>query len=495
MHERVERVLLDGRSLSGAEVERIARMEVAVDVDPGAREHVRRAREAALAVAAHRPVYGLSTGVGALREVAVEDAGEHGMRLLRSHAACTGPVEDPAVVRATLAIRLNQILAGGSGVRTEVVDALTETLATASLPYVHRYGALGTGDLSPLAEIGLTLAGELPWRVGGGTPTRFAAGEALAFMSSNALTVATATLASRAVTRVLEASHVVAALSFLALQGNAEAYAAAVHDARPHEGSVRVAAELRRLLGPPIASRRIQDPFALRAVPQVNGAAVEALHRVRDVLDVELNAAVENPLVVTGPAGIPGAAESTSTIPTVLHHGQFHATEVASALDAARLAVSSVTALSTGRLAALFEPNLTGLDVFLASGPAGSSGLLVLEYVAHDVLAEVQHAATPVTTGTAVISRGLEDHASFATQAARFTTDLAELVPTVVGCELVAAVRALRAAPDRLADAPVREAFAIADAALPKGTEDRPHRDDIAVATELLSELAALAFP
>lgn len=480
----MDRVLLDGRSLTCADVERIARMEVAVDVAVDAREQVRRAREAALAVAERRPVYGLSTGVGALREVEVEDADEHGMRLLRSHAACTGPVEDPAVVRATLAVRLNQLLAGGSGVRTDVVDALAETLAGASLPYVHRYGALGTGDLSPLAEIGLTLAGELPWRFGGVEPTRFAAGEALAFMSSNALTVATATLASRAVTRVLEASHVVAALSFLALQGNAEAYAAAVHDARPHEGSVRVAAELRRLLGPPGPSRRIQDPFALRAIPQVNGAAVEALHRVRDVLDVEMNAAVENPLVVTD-----------DRAPTVLHHGQFHATEVASALDSARLAVSSVTALSTGRLAALFEPDLTGLDVFLASGPAGSSGLLVLEYVAHDVLAEVQHAAMPVTTGTAVISRGLEDHASFAAQAARFTTDLADLVPTVVGCELVAAVRALRAAPDRLVDAPVREAYRIADAALPKDTEDRPHRDDIAVATDLLPELAALAYP
>ncbi|MBO0829302.1 MAG: aromatic amino acid lyase, partial [Streptosporangiales bacterium] len=239
----MDRVLLDGRSLTGADVERIARMEVAVDVDRDAREHVRRAREAALAVAERRPVYGLSTGVGALREVEVQEAGEHGMRLLRSHAACTGPVEDPAVVRATLAVRLNQLLAGGSGVRTDVVDALAETLATASMPYVHRYGALGTGDLSPLAEIGLTVAGELPWRVGGVPPTTFAAGEALAFMSSNALTVATATLASRAVTRVLKASHAVAALSFLALQGNAEAYAAAVHDARPHDGSVRVAAE------------------------------------------------------------------------------------------------------------------------------------------------------------------------------------------------------------------------------------------------------------
>lgn len=479
----MHRITLDGRSLRVPDVELLARRDAEIEVAPESRARVASAREAVLAVARQRPVYGLSTGVGANREVEVDtdDIGGHGMRVLRSHAACTGPTEADDVVRGTLAVRLNQILAGGSGIRPEVVDALADALATDSLPVLHRYGALGTGDLSPLAELGLTLAGELPWRTGGVRPMRFVAGEALAFMSSSALTLATAALAGGAASRLIRASHVVAALSFLALQGNAEAYAQAVHEARPHRGSVEVAAELRRLLGPPRESRRIQDPFALRAIPQVNGATVETLDRVREVLDVEINAAVENPLVVAT-EGAPAE---------VLHHGQFHATEVASALDSARLAVAATCALSTGRLGALLEPDLTGLSVFLSSGPAGSSGLLVLEYVAHDVLAQIQHEAMPVTTGTAVISRGLEDHASFATQAARYTAALAELVPTVLGCELVAAVRALRSAPERVAGAPVRDAYEIADAALPADASDRPHRDDIATAVALLPRLAA----
>lgn len=482
---RVQLVLLDGRSLRGADVERIAWQDATIDVDPRARQRVADAHTAVLDVARRRTVYGLSTGVGANREVPVADdeMGDHGMRLLRSHAACTGPTEDDTVVRAALAIRLNQVLAGGSGIRPQVVDALAEALTTDALPTLHRYGSLGTGDLSPLAELGLALAGELPWQVGGVPPIRFAAGEALAFMSSSAVTLATATLAASAAARMIEASQVVAALSFLALEGSAEAYAAAVHEARPHPGAVRVAGQLRQLLGTTRQARRIQDPFALRAIPQVNGAAVEALDRLRDVLDVEINAAVENPLVVAGAEG--ADAE-------VYHHGQFHATETAAALDSARPALASACALSTGRLSALLEPDLTGLSVFLAAGPAGSSGLLVLEYVAHDVLADIQHSAAPVTTRTAVISRGLEDHASFATQGARFTAQLAELMPIVLGCELIAAVRALRAAPQRLTDGPAREAFEAADSALPTDDEDRPHQEDIAAAVTLLPHLPDL---
>lgn len=475
-------VTLDGRHLRCSDVEDVARHGVPIGIDLDARQRVATARAAALRVAERQAVYGLSTGVGANRDVPVidTDMSDHGMRLLRSHAARTGPVESDETVRATMAIRLNQLLAGGSGVRVEVVDALAEALQSDALPTVHRYGTLGTGDLSPLAEIGLTLAGELPWRFGGATLVRFVAGEALAFMSSSALSLATATLARDDLARLVDASHLVAALSFLALGGNPEAYDPTALAARPHSGAVRVAAELHELVGTPTA-RRIQDPFALRAIPQVNGVAVEALERLRGVLEVEINAAAENPLIV-----------ADADEPRALHHGQFHATEVAAALDSARLGIASLAALSGGRLGALLEPDLTGLPVFLADGPAGSSGVLLLEYVTHDVLAEIQHAAAPVTTGTAVISRGLEDHASFAAQAARYTEELTGLVPTALACELVAAVRALRMAPDRLASGPAREAYERAAAVLPEAMEDRPLGEDIAAAVAVLPELAQL---
>lgn len=475
-------ITLDGRHLRCRDVENVARHGAPIGIDSDARQRVAASRAAAMRVAGRQPVYGLSTGVGANRDVPVDDVdmSDHGMRVLRSHAARTGPVEDDETVRATMLIRLNQLLAGGSGVRIEVVDALTAAVQGDALPTVHRYGTLGTGDLSPLAEIGLTLAGELPWRFGGGTLVRFVAGEALAFMSSSALSLATATLARGDLAQLVDASHVVAALSFLALGGNPEAYDPTALAARPHAGAVRVAADLHRLVGMP-AAQRIQDPFALRALPQVNGVAVEALERLRNVLEIEVNAAAENPLIVAG-----------ANEPRALHHGQFHATEVAAALDSARLGIASVTALSSGRLGALLEPDLTGLPVFLTGGPAGSSGVLLLEYVAHDVLAEIQHAAAPVTTGTAVISRGLEDHASFAAQAARYTDELSGLVPTALACELVAAVRALRMAPDRLVDGPAREAYECAAAVLPGDLEDRPLGEDIAAAVAVLPELVRL---
>lgn len=474
-----EAIRLDGAHLSCIDVACVARAGVPIAVDESARDRVAATRTAALDVARRRPVYGLSTGVGANNDVTVGDAdmAEHGMRLIRSHAACIGPVEADATVRATLAIRLNQLLVGHSSVGTEVVDALTAALTTGSLPTVHRYGALGTADLSSLAEIGLTLAGELPWRSGGVAPVRFAAGEALAFLSSGALTLATATLAGLDLAELLDASLMVAALSFRALGGNAEAYAEEVHAARPHPGSVRVAAALRRLLGTPEPARHVQDPYALRTLPQVHGAAVAALGRLSDVLEVEINAGVENPFVVIADA-------------SVLHHGQFHAAELATALDSMRPAIASAAALSTRRTSALLEPDLTGLPTFLASGPPGSSGVLILEYVAQDVLAEMRHAAAPVAGASVVISRGVEDHASFASQAARNAAQLAALLPTVLGCELVAAVRALRAAPERLGDGPVRAAYERAAAALPHDPTDRPLGDDLATAISLLPEFA-----
>lgn len=480
----VEPVLLDGRTLTCGDVERVARLGAGVHISPSARARVAAAHDTVLAVSARRPVYGFTTGVGANRQVPVapEDVDEHGLRLLRSHAACVGPVDDVAQIRATLAVRLNEILAGGAGLRAEVVDTLAEALVDGSLPTVHRYGAVGTGDLAPLAEIAMTLVGELPWQTGGLKPLRLGPGEALAFLSSNAVTIAAAALANVDLTRLLRASHVVAALSFLALEGSPETYADPVHQARAHPGQVRAAAEMRRLLGPGVVarhSRRIQDPFGLRTLPQVHGAALDALDVLERVLSVELNAAAENPLV--------------STIDNdVFHHGQFHTAVLASGLDQVRIAVHPVLALSAARLGALVEPTLTGLPAFLADGPSGSSGVMILEYVAQDVVAEVRQTVLPVTIGAAVLSRGLEEHASFSSQSARLTATVARTAPLVLACELVVAIRALRQAPDRLVEGPIREVFDLVAAALSDDLSDRPLGADVDAATALLPTLAEL---
>jgi histidine ammonia-lyase len=484
MSQAEAQVLIDGRTLTCGDIVRVARSGVPVRLDATARKRAHDGWELVEDLAARRQVYGRTTGVGANRqeEVGGEAALGHGLRLLRSHAGGVGPLLPADQVRATLVVRLNQLAAGGSGVHPRVLDALEQAIRVGALPLVHRFGAIGTGDLTALAEIGLTLAGERSWGAREVPPVQVGTGDALSFMSSNASTLGEAVLACTELQVLLRASHAVAALSFLALGGSAEAYASVVHEARPHPGQVRCAREMRRLLGideAPVAGRRIQDPFGLRAFPQVQGPALDSLAQLERILEIEVNAQAENPLVA------PSAGD-------VFHHAHFHTAYVAVALDQARAAVHQVAELSTARLGDLVEPTMTNLPPFLASGPSGSSGVMILEYVAHDALAQLRHAAVPVTLGTAVVSRGLEDHASFSTQAARQATAAAEALRYVLSCELVAAVRALRMQQAQLVDVPARVVLERAARDLDPTLEDRSLTDDVARAFEVLPELAEL---
>ncbi|GLY08421.1 MULTISPECIES: aromatic amino acid ammonia-lyase [Actinoplanes] len=472
-----EAVRLDGRTLTIAGLVAVADGTAAISVDPTALDLV-NTRHALLHTARTRgAVYGANTGVGANRnERTTEETGpsEHGLRLLRSHCAGVGPEEDDVTARAAMAVRLNQILAGGSGVSRRIAEALATALDDGAVPTIHPWGAIGTGDLSALAELGLTLAGERPWRYGRGPVTTIEATDALPMISSSAVTVATAALALHRVENLLRASVAVAALSFLALRGNPEAYDPIVHEARPHPFQVDVAAKLRAIVDGCGPALRIQDPFGLRVLPQVTAPALSAAHGLHEVLTAELNASAENPLV---------------TADGVRHHGQFHTATLATSLDQVRGAFLPVLSLSTARLGLLMRPDLTGLRAFLADGPAASSGLMISEYVVQDLLTQIRVGMQPTAAGTLSISLGLEEHASFATQGARSLRTMTRLAPTMIAAELVAAVRALRMAPGRLPDGPARELFDIADKAISEGNDDRPLGADLDQAAFVLPTL------
>lgn len=476
-------VLVDGAGLTCSDVERVAQRRASIAVDAAVWGRVRRAHETAHAASAARPVYGRTTGVGANRDalVGADDAGGHDLRLLLSHAAGVGDRLDARTTRAAMLIRLNQLAAGGSGINPQFPQALEHALRTDALPAVHITGTIGTGDLTALAELALTLIGRQPWVRGRVPPVAVGPGDALAFMSSSAVSLARAVLAGEQLSRLLDASHVVAALSYCALGGSAEAFAAEVHARRPHPGAVRTAAEMRRILwheGELSPGRRIQDPFGLRAFPQVQGAALDAVTQLRRVLEIEINAAAENPLI---------DADSGA----VFHHGQFSTAYPALSLDHVRAAVHHVAELSAARLGDLVEPELTGLPAFLASGPAGSSGVMILEYVAHDALGRLRHSAGPVTLGTAVISRGLEDHASFSPHAAGSAVAAAAAYRTMLACELVAAARALRIAGTPPRGTVLAAAFAHVTNRLPDIRADHQLSDEIRIAEQLLDDLAA----
>ncbi|MET9502575.1 aromatic amino acid lyase [Streptomyces sp. NPDC006622] len=609
-------VVLNGTTLTVGGLIALADGAAVPVTAPEARERAVRSFHAGRRLAATGRLYGRGTGVGAHRAVSVDadDETAHGLRVLRSHAGGAGALLPARQIRAMLAIRANQLLAGGSGIHPGFVDALVEALRLGVHPAVNEYGSVGTGDLTALAQTGLTLLGERPWldsrpndpdgadgptrtgsapesRPGGGyvaivggggdvpadrgpsdggsppadggsesrpagtdpasrnpcappteltggdcaprggapgvrpagagtardggspsagtaavgvparggrsparqthaarsgpgsrplpAPVVLRPGDALALLSSNALALGQAALGWHEVDRSLRATHAVAALALAAVSGSAEAYAAPVHDLRPYPGAVRAAGEVRRLLGlpdrPEGSGRRIQDPYGFRAFPQVHGCALDAAERLREVVEVEINCPSENPLL---------ALDGTAAH----HHGGFFAAPLGHALEAVNLTLLQTAQLSAARLAALGDPGLTGLSAFLAAGPASSSGTMILEYTANSALAELRACAAPASVGHAVLSHGLEEAASFAGQAARQTLRAARAYRTVLGCELVAAVRAARMHPVP----PSVAAFTVAAAALPDGTDDRPLTGDVTAAAELLPLLAQL---
>jgi histidine ammonia-lyase len=424
-------------------------------------------------------VYGLTTGVGALRTVPTDitpgDGTSHALRLWRSHATGYGTTYDDATARAAMAIRLHQITSGRSGVSAALASSLGAAVASGAVPELHRIGSIGTGDLVPLAQLGLTLVGERPWRTGGAPVAAVDDADALPFMSSNALTLANAALVHRRLARLCDAAERVTALSAVALRASLQAYDARVHAGRPDASQQAVAGRLRALLEPAgWTPARIQDPFGLRTVPQVHAPFVDALVTTEQAVRVEVDDSTENPLVV--PDGTP------------LHHGGFVTARLSATLDALRQATYPVVALSAARLSALVNPSLSGLPAFLASGPPGSSGVMILEYLAQDALARARILTTPVSTGHAVLSLGLEEHASFSTQAAWACEQMVEGAPVVLGCELVAAVRAIRTDPERLPEGPLREVFERAAAELAEDRSDRPLTDDLTAAVRLVEQ-------
>ncbi|MEV6028633.1 aromatic amino acid ammonia-lyase [Streptomyces sp. NPDC052036] len=498
-------VILDGIGLDVEDVVRLADGTARPAPDTEAMKRVAQSWDAARQIAATGRVYGRSTGVGANRneDVPTEAAAGHGLRLLRSHAGAIGEELPARQVRAMLAIRANQLLAGGAGLRPNVVTALCEALDAGVHPVVNEFGSVGTGDIAALAQVGLALAGERPWRAAGaplnGASRERAPGanpsaegavvrapepqpldnnDALALISSNALTLGQAALALHELRGLIGATQVVAALSLLAVDGSHEPYAAPVHAARPHRGSAEVARRMRELIGaadrptPPLG--RIQDPYGFRCLPQIHGPAHDAADGLEQVLAIEINAAAENPLI---------SPEDMAAY----HHGGFYLAQVALALDHFRLAVTQVARLSTSRLSTLNEPAYTRLRPFLADQEPASSGVMILEYAAGAALGDLRAFSAPASLGHAVLSRGVEEQASFASLAARQTLRACGAYRLVVGCELVAAVRTLRLRdlrPD--ADLPVGRAFALAESVLDEDPADRPLTDDVTAAATLL---------
>jgi histidine ammonia-lyase len=460
-------VVLTGADLTVGAVEAVARGGARVTLDVHARERMAEARAVVeRLVASGEVVYGITTGFGDLATTFIPpvDARRLQENLLASHAVGVGPALPRDVVRAMLLLRANTLALGHSGCRPEVVDRLLAFLELGIHPVVPAQGSVGaSGDLAPLAHLALPLVGRGEVEVGGHVmpallalreeglePLVLEAKEGLALLNGTQLMSALGALLLADADRLVRTASVAAAQSVEALLGTDVAYAAAYQLARPHPGQVAVAAELRHLLRDSGlmahhhgSTHKVQDPYSLRCVPQVHGAVRDALDHLRRVLDVEMNAATDNPLVFAE-GGVAGPEVAATGGGLVISGGNFHGEPIALALDFAKLALAELGAISERRIALLLDPRLNGgLSAFLAPEPGLNSGMMLLQYTAAALASENKVLAHPASADSIPTSANQEDHVSMGAAAGRQAREVLANVEQIVALELLVGAQAL----------------------------------------------------
>lgn len=502
------RVLLDGHSLALQAVEAVSRdLSLQVGLSDTARAAVAESRAFIVAkVARGERVYGVTTGFGRLADVVIapEERAALQHNLVRSHASGVGEPLDAAAVRAIILLRANALARGCSGCRVELVERLLDLLNHGVHPRVPRYGSVGaSGDLAPLAHVALTLLGEgRAERAGreapagvllaeaGLEPFHLEAKEGLSLINGTQATTALGILALLGAERALESLEVAGAMSLEALLGTPEAFRKEIQEARPHRGQAESAARLRHLLrGSQIREShregdpRVQDAYSLRCMPQVHGAAREALRYVRGILETEANSATDNPLVF---------AEAEA----VLSGGNFHAQVVSQALDFLAIAVADLAAISERRIERLLNPDLSmGLPAFLTERPGLCSGLMITQVTAVDSLAEMRVLAHPASVDSVTTSANQEDHVSMGMAAARKARQAVACLEQVVSAELICAAQGIEYRRPLRGGEGVEDAHALIRERVAPLHDDRPLGPDLDALVDLVrgGALARLA--
>ncbi|MDX2175635.1 MAG: histidine ammonia-lyase [Candidatus Sumerlaeia bacterium] len=477
---------LDGQSLTlEALAPLVAGERVRAEPVPAAWDAVRRSAAALQALdLAGAPLYGINTGFGSLCNVAVAPAELAGLQtnLLRSHACGVGDPTPPEVVRIMLALKAQSFCRGHSSIRPEVVERLLLFLAEDALPLVPAQGSLGaSGDLAPLAHLSLPLIGEgafrmadgsaedaAPWhRVRGLEPLRLGPKEGLALINGTQFLTAHAAAAlvrARHAARTLDCA---AAMSLEAMAGRALPFDERIAAVRPHRGVAGVMARIRgltkgsALLDGAGAAPRVQDPYSFRCVPQVHGAACDALAYAEGVVETELNSTTDNPLVLED-----GSYHSG---------GNFHGEPVALAMDFAAIAMTELASISERRVFWLLEGARVGLPPMLAGGRGGlHSGFMIAQYTAAALVSECKLLAHPASVDTIPSSNGQEDHVSMGSIAARKALSVAAMLERVAAVELLCAAQALDARGAERAGAGTRALHARVRELAPPLEGDRP---------------------
>jgi histidine ammonia-lyase len=444
--------MLDGSSLTIAQVSAIARGGETAGIAPAAVEAMRRSRAVVERLATgEAPAYAVNTGVGLLADVRVPpgDLAKLQRNVVRSHSAGVGAPLGRAETRAMMLIRANVLAKGFSGIRPVIAQRLCDLLNRGVTPVVPARGSVGaSGDLAPLAHMALVLLGEGEAefegsRMTGAEALRRAGIEPVELQSKEGISLLNGTQAMLSIgcleleqcEMLARAADVICAMSLDGLKGTPRAFYARIHELRPHPGQRESAANLERLLAGSeirqshITCRRVQDAYSLRCAPQVHGSVRDTLAEARRVFEIELNSVTDNPLVIED---------------EIVSGGNFHGQPLALALDYLAIAMTALSGISERRVDRLVNPSLNeDLPAFLAADPGLESGFMMIQVTAAALVAENRVLATPASPGSITTSGNKEDFVSMGMTSAIKLQQVVKNTRSILAIEALTAARAL----------------------------------------------------
>jgi histidine ammonia-lyase len=452
--EVIAMIILDGKSLNLETFIRVARYHEEVRISEENKALVRAGETYVAKVAeGNHPVYGINTGFGKLSDVRINpnEVGHLQRNLLMSHACGVGNPLPETSVRGMMVLRVNALIKGYSGIRLETVEKLVELLNKNIIPVVFEKGSLGaSGDLAPLSHMSLPLIGmgevyylgkrmdtKAAFLLAGIEPIpELKAKEGLSLINGTQAMTAIGALALYDAFHLEKIATLALSLSIEALHGITDAFDPRVHELRGQVGQIEVAKTiLDHLEGSQMTSRqgelRVQDAYSLRCAPQVHGASLDTFHYVKKIVETEMNAVTDNPIIFCQ------KAEAISA-------GNFHGQPLALAFDFLGIALSELADIAERRIERLVNPSLSnGLPPFLVKNGGVNSGFMIVQYSAASLVSENKILAHPASVDSIPSSANQEDHVSMGTIAARKAESILENVRKVIAMELFSACQAI----------------------------------------------------
>lgn len=448
----MEKIIINGNSLTIEDVVNVARFGYQVEIDAAAEANAQKSRDLVdKYVNEGKVVYGITTGFGKFSDVVIsgEDTKKLQRNLIISHACGVGEPLDIEVARGIMLLRANALIKGYSGARLSTIKTLVNMLNLGVTPVIYEKGSLGaSGDLAPLSHMVLVMIGEGEAYYNGqrmaGKAAMDAAGieiielvakEGLALINGTQVMTSVGTLAVYDAINLLKSQDIIAAMTVEGLRGITDAYYHRVHEVRPQLGQMKTAENMLRLLeGSQLTTRqgelRVQDAYTLRCIPQIHGASKDAVDYVKRVIEIEINSATDNPIIL-------------SDEERVISGGNFHGQPVALAMDFLGIAISEVANVSERRIERLVNYQLNDLPAFLTKNGGLNSGFMIAQYSAAALVSENKVLAHPASVDSIPSSANQEDHVSMGTIGARKARDIIYNASRVLGIEYLSASQAI----------------------------------------------------